>query len=918
MQRLFPYFSVFDTPPPSNQALSRSGSFDAALGLLGLAQSVPNTSTTQPLQKLPLTPFHPEFSPTLPTLLSPLHLDFELPSFTQNRSNKENLTTLLPDPITDVPRLRKKALSKIDHVKNALSVIHQARISPAEFLTIILDDANQDFYDYRTAFYSENKTRRLEDLLNTIWSNEKGAKTMTTWFRPHAIDLICDIIHAEMDSAKPALQMSTKDVTTDFISSWDINALMEPVAERITPVWSRLLDAATETKKARDSEKPKTSRSRNLHYLRSRASAKVQIALGLVASATGTSREMINILHTACLSMSYNSISNIIDTLADSSIADARKTAASEPTLMAYDNINITTSIFVEQAPGAMSKVQSGTFGVLYKLYKSPEFKDMLAAPMMIRFQNSSPLEMSDVRGPAVARQSYHTQTAINVAHALFRYVTGFAAYPSHPKLQHSPRRKLSNGHKTVFHPLRATTIEEASVQGNLLNHDDIMVVQLQRAKEDLDKYMIPAINDQLTNARNRGAQILRGKDITPWSRREVLALAFGTFHMVMNFIWMVLQVHRGTIDQIGSLTHLFAIMEKVRLGAEHPDFHALLSALTQILDGLLLNAWRRECGDLDKFAASKPSTADILKVAHKIIKKYATPTNDMKPCEKEKTSNKVSSMPTDGGESGTSDEDDPAPNTTSPDRTKDTIHENVIRLTRDLLYVPELVSAIADGDFGRVEDILPDLACLFRGGGSNNYSNEILHFLFNLKEVWTPEFAEIMRDNMLVNPSGLPGHWMAIDLNIEHLIGYLKALFAAKGVYANWDRLGNISASIAQLQEIKTRVTRSMNTNYQSSTHHQRDASGLVWRIANKARDLELQDEITKREDQRCPRTMPDLRALGREKYASSSLATFNKKMDETKKGRITVDEEDTIPAASFADVREAEPEVENDEEDD
>jgi len=31
------------------------------------------------------------------------------------------------------------------------------------------------------------------------------------------------------------------------------------------------------------------------------------------------------------------------------------------------------------------------------------------------------------------------------------------------------------------------------------------------------------------------------------------------------------------------------------------------------------------------------------------------------------------------------------------------------------------------------------------------------------------------MRDIMLVNPSGLQGHAMGIDMNIEHLIGYLK-----------------------------------------------------------------------------------------------------------------------------------------------
>ena len=34
------------------------------------------------------------------------------------------------------------------------------------------------------------------------------------------------------------------------------------------------------------------------------------------------------------------------------------------------------------------------------------------------------------------------------------------------------------------------------------------------------------------------------------------------------------------------------------------------------------------------------------------------------------------------------------------------------------------------------------------------------------------------MRDNMLVNVSGLEGHAMPIDLNIEHLIGELKVVF--------------------------------------------------------------------------------------------------------------------------------------------
>lgn len=78
--------------------------------------------------------------------------------------------------------------------------------------------------------------------------------------------------------------------------------------------------------------------------------------------------------------------------------------------------------------------------------------------------------------------------------------------------------------------------------------------------------------------------------------------------------------------------------------------------------------------------------------------------------------------------------------NTQAPD----TSHENIILLTRDLLYITELVNAVQTGDFGRVEDILPTLVCMFRGAGSNNYSTEILHLLFNIKEVWTPKFAYV------------------------------------------------------------------------------------------------------------------------------------------------------------------------------
>ncbi|KAF8234994.1 hypothetical protein L208DRAFT_1031383, partial [Tricholoma matsutake] len=89
-----------------------------------------------------------------------------------------------------------------------------------------------------------------------------------------------------------------------------------------------------------------------------------------------------------------------------------------------------------------------------------------------------------------------------------------------------------------------------------------------------------------------------------------------------LRVIWALLHIHHGMIDEHGTLTHLFAILKKERLGSEHPDFHALLAALTQILEGLVLDAWQQECSflNLNKFAESKS------KLAQSLIRKYATP----------------------------------------------------------------------------------------------------------------------------------------------------------------------------------------------------------------------------------------------------------------------------------------------------
>lgn len=42
------------------------------------------------------------------------------------------------------------------------------------------------------------------------------------------------------------------------------------------------------------------------------------------------------------------------------------------------------------------------------------------------------------------------------------------------------------------------------------------------------------------------------------------------------------------------------------------------------------------------------------------------------------------------------------------------------------------------------------------------------------------------MRDNMLVNMTGHPGHYMGVDLNMEHNINYQKATLISSCISSN------------------------------------------------------------------------------------------------------------------------------------
>lgn len=448
---------------------------------------------------------------------------------------------------------------------------------------------------------------------------------------------------------------------------------------------------------------------------------KFAAVFGLWLWSVGAQRKTIDALYQCGLSISYNSVLNLMQHLSECRLKVARCIALG-PHMFGYDNVNVSHSPHVEQR-GAQTpqKVLSGTYPMIYELVThtgapvNPDHFNLKAIHQRwllcpeLSFQKDLRLTLPTIKS---LRQEF---TAV-ITDVLFSHTSSFnKAYTTHPWFLAEPRRPMQRGHKSRYHPLRISVIPEATTGDNLSVHDDVYIGQLDVPMDTLSSRAIITVGDLLTIQRIRAGKSLRRRDVNAWERRDVLQLGLGLFHLVMNLIWALLHVHRGTLAQNSSLTYMFALLEKVRLASEHPDYHALLSALTQTLNGVLLEAWRHVSGysDLNAFAESKPTPLQILNMATKIINDFTSP------------------MPNAQGLSPS-----------SPDPSKDISHHNLRLLARDLLYVSVLVRAISAGDFGRIEPLLPQLAMLFRGAGSNSYCAEILNFILDLKYVWTPEFA--------------------------------------------------------------------------------------------------------------------------------------------------------------------------------
>ncbi|KAI0044358.1 hypothetical protein FA95DRAFT_1608635 [Auriscalpium vulgare] len=256
------------------------------------------------------------------------------------------------------------------------------------------------------------------------------------------------------------------------------------------------------------------------------------------------------------------------------------------------------------------------------------------------------------------------------------------------------------------------------------------------------------------------------------------------------------------------------------------------------------------------------------------------------------------------------------APRPSDPDDIDGVLH-NTRLLMRDLLLFRTLHEGVKSGDFGRPEELFGIFTLFFCGAGARNYCAEFLHFLQNMHMVWTPDFANVMRDNMLINMSGRgdigPVSMRTLSTPSSSFSLVSKQFYVSRGVRASWDELSNISPASHIFASLKKTFRTTIGVGYKGLSHTDPDTSPLVRRVAKAAAEWSL---LTRAENLP-PRTVKkrtvDAYLTGLERMGQSSknpLKDFHMKRRKwLEQGVVMEPEEDDIAPVVIVFEPETEP---------
>ncbi|KAA1098528.1 hypothetical protein PGT21_036271 [Puccinia graminis f. sp. tritici] len=169
--------------------------------------------------------------------------------------------------------------------------------------------------------------------------------------------------------------------------------------------------------------------------------------------------------------------------------------------------------------------------------------------------------------------------------------------------------------------------------------------------------------------------------------------------------------------------------------------------------------------------------------------------------------------------------------------------HMNLLLRIRDFATILEAQSSMRDGDYGRLIYMWERWSVMTQGlGKMPHYSRHLPKLLVQLKYVLPDALAQLVKNTMLLSPTGSSGHFMATDQYLEVLNYWLKYFFNHSGIGTNIDRLKDVfSPNIIVLKSLLDLLKLESGARVIHQSHHNQ----ISWDSLNNFRRMANREQI-------------------------------------------------------------------------
>ncbi|KAF9549258.1 hypothetical protein CPC08DRAFT_794174 [Agrocybe pediades] len=331
-----------------------------------------------------------------------------------------------------------------------------------------------------------------------------------------------------------------------------------------------------------------------------------------------------------------------------------------------------------------------------------------------------------------------------------------------------------------------------------------------------MSEHVLIVHGDLGTKERLDSVRISRAIEETPKRRFQFIVFLPGLFHFKMacaDALWRIWIQPQATRTDLHGLFYHVGLMRPKETGkiGTKPGFRRVHDVLHHDLWASMLNCWKLEAKaenalwtDLEKMADSKVTWETIEKMSRRIVQKYVGTTPQV------------------------SKEQRKAPHE------RDEVYTNqILRNYNELLYI-ETSHAMNAGDIGRVEDTFLQWVYIFRATGKHKYASQTLRMMVNLRDVYSSELSQIIRQNWLCNPTGKPMGFRGVDWLVERNNLYTKVIYGGEGSARTLKHILDESILIELFRDCHVTIENDFHLTHRTIKHHPPNMTKTLHRMAH------------------------------------------------------------------------------------